>query len=155
MRTHVVLDYRRLRGYFSEFAVRWAFLLTHDVLTFDVPLSDPADYQFLDGEQCHVAEKFNAAPRECVTQHRPCGVLPLPPFRRVLRGRMTIGPMRPRLPQPLKCYLLVTYRLVTRGHRSTGLYHTGLLVTHLRQSVFLRPALADVVPLVAAVGSKH
>ena len=63
--------------------------------------------------------------------------------------------MRRRLPQPLKCYLLVTYCLATRGLRSTGLYHTGLFVTHLRLSVFLRPALADVVPLVAAVGSKH
>ncbi len=154
MGTQAAQDYERRRTYFWEFAARWSHPLTDDDLTFDVAMCDWADHQFLDGEQCHVGEKLKAALDEWATQHHPRGVLTLPRFRRVLRSWKKNGPKRSRLPQPLEYNMLVTHRLATCGHRSMGLYHTGLFVTYLRPSAFLRLMLADVVPPVAGVGSE-
>ncbi len=154
MGTQAAQDYERRRTYFWEFAARWSLPLTDDDLTFDVAMCDWADHQFLDGEQCHVGEKLKAALDEWATQHRRRGVLTLPRFRRVLRSWKKNGPKRSRLPQPLEYNMLVTHRLATRGHRSMGPYYTGLSVTYLRPSAFLRLMIADVVPPVAGVGSE-
>ena len=127
------------------FAAHWGLRLLTD-REFDNTACDWADFQFLDGEGCHVGEKLKAALEAWATGGRERGCIPMPRYRRCLRSWKRNAPKRSRLPMPIEFMLLISAALYFPRSYEKGLFRIGLFCTFIRLSALLRLCLEEVVP---------
>ena len=134
---------------FFAFAKRaGAELATHVHL--DRALVDYCDDCYLDGKTVAVGHNLMAA-LECLhVDLLRNGVLPLPRFRRCLRGWRRLAPGRSRLPAPEEHALAVAGHLLSAGRRSMALLVLVSFSTYMRPGEARGLMAADLVQPVAA-----
>ena len=150
----VKVDYATRLKQFWGFAQHWGLPLQKDK-QFDDVACDWADFQFLDGEGCHVGEKLKAALDAWATVSRDRGCISMQRFRRVLRAWKKNAPKQSRLPMPEEFAFLISAGLCFHHSYEMGLYHIGLFCSFLRPSALLNMCLSDVVPPVKKVAGEY
>ena len=143
-------DYARRLKLFWAFAQHWGLRLITD-REFDNVACDWADFQFLDGEGCHVGEKLKAALDAWATISREKGCLPMPRYKRVMRSWKKNAPKQSRLLMPEEFAFLISAALCFHHAPEMGLFHIALFCTFLRPSALLSLGLSEVVPPVRKV----